>query len=348
MHTHSCVSCACPYALRAPTPALCDPCARGCWAGSTATAQGAAASTPTNAPDSAGSVHGEAAATHTPTPPKHTRVQQQTSTKASEVPLEQLVDIVPGPPPQEEQVVCMCVCVSPCLCLHSSCVCHTHHVNDAHTHVRRVLWRRVLQAARHLLRCRLPSPHSTPRIRGRCPCPRPKRLRRRQPSPHSTSRMRRRCLCPRRRRHCMPARPNRRRWSQAQTHGCKRPAKSANSPTVHLLAQQSSPRIRQELLGLRQKAAATMRARREGMRAQLTSRRRTQMHSTWMKCLWRPSLSSCMVARHLGSRRSGRETRPREAVEAPGRRRLVKNGLRAKAKANLPWWRLRAPALTRL
>jgi len=111
MHTHSRVSCACPYALRAPTPALCDPCARGCGAGSTATARGAAASTPTNAPDSAGSEHGEAAATHTPKPPKHTRVQERTSTKASEVPLEQLVHIVPGPPPQEERVVCMCVCV---------------------------------------------------------------------------------------------------------------------------------------------------------------------------------------------------------------------------------------------
>jgi hypothetical protein len=39
-----------------------------------------------NAPDSAGSEHGEAAATHTPKPPKHTRVQEQRSTKASGVP----------------------------------------------------------------------------------------------------------------------------------------------------------------------------------------------------------------------------------------------------------------------
>ena len=86
----------------------------------------------------------------TPKPPKNTGVQEQTPKRVSEVPLEQLAHIVPAPPPQEEQVVCMCVCVcvcvcvSLCLCLYSSCVCRTHHVNDAHTHVRRVLWRRVL------------------------------------------------------------------------------------------------------------------------------------------------------------------------------------------------------------
>ena len=33
MHTHSRVSCACPYAQRAPTPALCDSRARGCGQG---------------------------------------------------------------------------------------------------------------------------------------------------------------------------------------------------------------------------------------------------------------------------------------------------------------------------
>ena len=67
---------------------------------------------PMNAPDSAGSEHGEAAATRTPKPRKNTGVQEQTSKTASEVPLEQLVHIVPGPPPQEEQVVCMCACVA--------------------------------------------------------------------------------------------------------------------------------------------------------------------------------------------------------------------------------------------
>jgi len=67
------------------------------------------------APDSAGSEHGEAAATHTPESRKGTGVQEQTSKKAAEVPLEQLVRVVPGPPPQEEQVVCMCVCV--CVCV---------------------------------------------------------------------------------------------------------------------------------------------------------------------------------------------------------------------------------------
>jgi hypothetical protein len=67
---------------------------------------------PTNAPESAGSEHGEAAATHTPKPRKNTGVQEQTSKKESEVPLKQLVRIVPGPPPQEEQVVCMCACIA--------------------------------------------------------------------------------------------------------------------------------------------------------------------------------------------------------------------------------------------
>lgn len=209
----------------------------------------------------------------------------------------------------------VCVRVSPCLGLYSSCVCHTNHVNDAHTHVRRVLWRRVLQAARQLPRCRLPSPHSTSRIR-------------------------RRCLRPRRRRHCMPPSPNRRRWSQMNTHRSKRATRSANSPTVHLRAQQLSPSMSQELLGLRQKAAATMRA--------LLTRRRTQMHRKWIKWSWRPSSSSCMLAQHPGGRRSGRGTQPPEAVEAPGRGRLAGGVLKAKAKANLPWWRPRAPALTRL
>lgn len=70
---------------------------------------------PMNAPDSAGSEHGEAAATRTPKPRKNTGVQEQTSKKASEVPLEQPVHIVPGPPPPEEQVVCMCVCMCACV-----------------------------------------------------------------------------------------------------------------------------------------------------------------------------------------------------------------------------------------
>jgi len=163
--------------------------------------------------------------------------------------------------------------------------------------------------------------------------------------------MRRRCLCPRRRRHCMPRHPNRRQLSQMKTHRWKRATKSANSPTVHLLAQKLRPRMSRELLGLQRKAGTTMRARRKRMRAQLT-RRRTQMHSKWIKWLWRPSLSSCMVAQRLGGRRSGRETQPREAVEAPGRGRpswrgrLAEGGLKAKAKANLALRRPRAPALT--
>ena len=168
------MSCECPCAL-------CDPCARDYGAGSTASAQGATASSPMR----------------TPKPPKNTGVREQTPKRVSEVPLEQLAHTVAAPPPQKAQVVRMCVCVcggvAVCRCLYSSCVCRTPDVNDAPTHVRRLLRRRVREAACELLRCRLPSPYSTSR---------------------------------------MPRHPNRRQLHQTKTHRWERATKSANSPTL--------------------------------------------------------------------------------------------------------------------
>ena len=67
---------------------------------------------PMNAPECAGSEHGEAAATRTPKPRKNTGVQEQASKKASEVPLEQVV----------RMCVYVCVCRRVSACIRLACV----------------------------------------------------------------------------------------------------------------------------------------------------------------------------------------------------------------------------------